>query len=186
MKPQREQPRADRGDDRPRSRGEDLALWIARGFDIGRLPIAPGTWGSLVGVLWFVVLLAPGNLWIYVAGVLLGFGLSVWLCGVAERILDQTDPGSVVLDEIVALPVCFLPWVVREWLRRQAMPPVETFFAGGAWMFTVLIFILFRVFDVLKPWPVRQSQSLPGGWGVTTDDLLAAVYVAALSLLFVR
>ena len=170
---------------RPRCRYDPLVLWLARGFDVGRIPVAPGTFGSLVGVLWFALLLAPGNLWCYLSGALLGLGLSVWLCGVAERILGLTDPGSVVLDEIAAMPVCYLPWVLSEWVRLKAMPPVAAFFTARTWMCTALIFVLFRVFDVLKPWPVRQSQNLPGGWGVTLDDFLAAAYVALLSVPFV-
>jgi phosphatidylglycerophosphatase A len=64
------------------------------------------------------------------------------------------------------------------------MPSMEEFFAGRTWYITVTIFILFRVFDVLKPWPVRQSQKLPHGWGVTVDDFLAAGYVALIVTVF--
>jgi len=170
---------------RPRCRFDPLVLWLARGFGVGRIPIAPGTFGSMVGVLWYALLLVPGNLWSYLSGALLGLALSVWLCGVAEKILGLTDPESVVLDEIAAMPVCFLPWVLSEWVRLKAMPPVAAFFTARTWMCTALIFVLFRVFDVLKPWPVRQSQNLPGGWGVTLDDFLAASYVALLSVPFV-
>jgi len=168
-----------------RSKADELVLWLAQGFDVGRIPWAPGTLGSLVGVLWFAVLLVPGNLWFYVVGTVLGLGLSVWLCGAAERILGRTDPGSVVLDEIAAMPVCFLPWVLGQGVRLKSMPPVEAFFSGNNWLFTALIFALFRVFDVLKPWPVRLSENLPGGWGVTADDFLAAAYVALLGVPFI-
>jgi len=167
------------------ARKDELSLWLARGFDIGRIPVAPGTFGSLVGVLWFALLLVPGSLWLYLFGTLLGLAASVKCCGEAERILGESDPGSVVLDEIAAIPICFLPWVLLELWRLKSMPPVETFFSGhGLWM-SVSIYVLFRVFDIWKPWPVRQSQNLPGGWGVTADDVLAAIYVGAGSLLFV-
>jgi phosphatidylglycerophosphatase A len=161
-----------------------MILFIAQGFGIGRIPFAPGTFGSLVGMLWFVLLLLTANIWVYMSGAVLGVGLSIWLCGAAERILRQKDPPSVVLDEIVALPFCFLPWVAGAWLRKHAVPPPETFFTTHTWLATVAIFTLFRVFDIAKPWPVGQSQRLPGGWGVTVDDLLAAAYVALLSLAF--
>ena len=91
-----------------------------------------------------------------------------------------------MLDEIIALPFCFLPWVTAGWLKNGKLPALETLFTGRGLLTVAAIFILFRVFDIAKPWPVRQSQQLPGGWGVTVDDLLAALYVGLLSLLFVR
>lgn len=163
-----------------------LTLWLAQGFGVGRIPVAPGTFGSGVGLLWFLVLVRTGNFWLYVAGLILGIILSIWLCGAAEKILKQTDPSSVVLDEIAAIPLCFFGWVASDWFRRGQMPEPETFFSSSNWWCTLLILGLFRVFDILKPWPVRQSQNLPGGWGVTVDDLLAALYVIPLTLVFVR
>jgi phosphatidylglycerophosphatase A len=164
----------------------DSRLFIAQGFGIGRIPFAPGTFGSLVGLLWFALLAAGGDLGAYLAASMLGVALSVWLCGEAEKTLGERDPGSVVLDEIIAIPFCFLPWVVSEWLRRgQQMPPLDVFFSGRGLVGTVFVFALFRLFDIWKPWPVRQSQRLPGGWGVTVDDVLAGFYTALVSLLFV-
>ena len=162
-----------------------MILFVAQGFGVGRIPFAPGTWGSLVGLVWFAALLATRRYELYLLGALCGVGLSVWLCGAAEKILKQKDPPSVVFDEMVAIPFCFLPWVTAGWLRNGKLPALETFFTGQGLLFVLAIFILFRVFDILKPWPVRQSQRLPGGWGVTVDDLLAAAYVAFLSLIFV-
>ena len=154
-----------------------LVLWVAQGFGVGRVPFAPGTFGSLVGVLWFLALLAPGRPWIFCAGVIASVPLSVWLCGVAGKILRQNDPGSVVLDEIIALPFCFGGWLVWDWVRVGRWPAPDEFLTGRHGLMTVAIFVLFRVFDIAKPWPVRQSQALPGGWGVTVDDLLAALFV---------
>ena len=161
--------------------GFSFALWIAQGFGVGRIPVAPGTFGSVVGVAWFLVLLAPGSVWIYLIGSAAGVLLSVWLCGVGERILNQKDPGSVVLDEIIAMPICFLAVVGIQFWKTGALPPPEHFVQ--AWPLTVGIFALFRLFDIAKPWPVHQSQSLPGGWGVTVDDVLAALYVNAVVVL---
>src|SRR5262245_53097009 len=94
---------------RPLSPGlvNSLKLWLAQGFGIGRIPFAPGTFGSLLGLLWFALLISTSKLWVLIAGTLLGLGLSVWLCGEGERILKQKDPGSVVLDEVAAIPLCF-------------------------------------------------------------------------------
>jgi phosphatidylglycerophosphatase A len=157
-----------------------MILFLAQGFGVGRIPVAPGTCGSLVGLVWFAALLATRRYEVYVAGALCGVGLSVWLCGAAERILKQTDPPSVVLDEIIAIPFCFLPWVTDAWLPQHKLPEVEIFLNGSAWMGTIGVLVLFRVFDIAKPWPIRQSQRLPGGWGVTVDDVLAAAYVALI------
>jgi phosphatidylglycerophosphatase A len=162
-----------------------MILFLAQGFGVGRIPFAPGTFGSLVGLAWVAALLATRRYELFLLGALLGVGLSVWLCGAAEKILKQKDPSSVVLDEIVALPFCFLPWITAVWLKTGKLPALETFFSGRSLLAVGAIFILFRVFDIWKPWPIRQSQRLPGGWGVTVDDLLAAGYVALLSLPFV-
>lgn len=164
---------------------DDWYLWLARGLDVGRIPFAPGTFGSLVGVLWFLVLVVPGSFTVFIAGCLVGILVSVKCCGEAERILGREDPGEVVLDEIIAIPICFVPWLIVELWRRDAMPSPDAFLTGNGLWKTVGLYVLFRVFDIWKPWPVRQSQSLPGGIGVTADDVLAACYVAVLSLLFV-
>jgi phosphatidylglycerophosphatase A len=158
-------------------------LWIAQGFGAGRIPIAPGTFGSIVGLAWFALLLAPGRLWTLLLGIFAGLVLSVWICGVAERKLQQRDPGSVVLDEITAVPVCFLASVgFAEW-KNGSLPGFGYFLSGQHWLWILVVFAAFRLFDVLKPWPVRQSQSLPGGWGITVDDVLAALYVNLLIVL---
>jgi len=160
-----------------------VKLWIAQGFGVGRIPVAPGTFGSVVGVLWFGLLLLTGNLWLFTTGTLATIALSVWLCGAAEKALGQTDPGSVVLDEIAAMPVCFSGWVALLVWKTGAMPGFGHFFTARTWLPTLGVFAAFRLFDVAKPWPVYQSQALPGGWGVTIDDVLAAVYVNAVVLL---
>jgi len=160
-----------------------LALWIAQGFGIGRIPVAPGTFGSIPGLLWFILLLRTGNLWLFLAGIIAGALLSVWLCGISEKVLGRKDPGSVVLDEITAMPVCFLSWVVKLWLPHHVIPDATAFLGSRNWHFTAVIFVLFRILDVAKPWPIRASQNLAGGWGVTVDDFLAAAAVALLSLI---
>jgi phosphatidylglycerophosphatase A len=158
-------------------------VWIAQGFGIGRIPIAQGTFGSVLGVLWFALLLASGKLWVLLTGSLAGLVLSVWLCDVAEKELQQKDPSSVVLDEITAIPVCFLAFVTLVALRTGVLPDLAYLLSGHHWYWILIVFAAFRFFDVVKPWPVRQSQSLPGGWGITVDDVLAAAYVNLLVVL---
>jgi phosphatidylglycerophosphatase A len=159
-----------------------VKLWIAQGLGIGRIPVAPGTFGSVAGLGWFALLLLTGNLWLFLAGTLAGLALSVWLCGAAEKVLGQKDPQSVVLDEVTAIPLCFLGWAVFQTCKEGTLPTPQSLFTPSHWALTLAGFALFRFFDVLKPWPVRQSQSLPGGWGVTVDDVLAAVYVNLAAL----
>lgn len=161
----------------------NLKLWIAQGFGVGRIPFAPGTFGSLVGILWFGLLLISANLWLFVAGTIAGFFLSVWLCGAGEKILNQKDPGSIVLDEITAMPLCFAGWIGMTFWKTGSLPRLDEILNARTWPAALGVFLAFRFFDILKPWPVRQSQSLPGGWGVTVDDSLAAVYVNAVVLL---
>lgn len=163
--------------------GSTLALWVAQGFGIGRVPVAPGTFGSVLGVGWFALLVAGGSFWLLAAGCIAGAALSVWLSGIAERLLGKKDPGSVVLDEIAAIPVCFLGWVGMVVWKTDSMPGVSYFFSGKNLLWTLGVFAAFRLFDVLKPWPANKSQALPGGWGITVDDLLAAGYVNGLLVL---
>ncbi len=160
-----------------------MKLWIAQGFGIGRVPVAPGTFGTLVGILWFGLLLTTGSLWLFTGGTLAGIALSVWLCGFAEQRLGRKDPGCVVLDEIAAVPVCFFGWVTVLTCSIGSPPAFAYFLSTKNWPLTLGVFAAFRVFDIAKPWPVRQSQSLPGGWGITVDDVLAAIYVNLVVLL---
>jgi phosphatidylglycerophosphatase A len=133
---------------------------------IGQRLRAPGTWGSLAGLLYFTTAFAGlgvvGSLVLSALGVYLAIGF----CGEAETRLGQTDPGAVVLDEFVAMPLCFLGW---HWLPG-AWPNWAIFFAG---------FGLFRFFDVVKPLGIRGLQRLPGGWGVVIDDVAAALATCA-------
>jgi phosphatidylglycerophosphatase A len=164
----------------PKSR---FFVWVAEGFGVGRFPYAPGTVGSFLGLIWFALLVLTGSLAGFVVGLTVGLVASVILCGVAERITGRKDPESVVLDEIAALPICFVPWLLMERSRLGQMPEANDFFdARTIWM-SFLLFGLFRILDIWKPWPIRPSQKLPGGWGVTIDDVLAAAFVAGLSWL---
>jgi len=164
---------------RPRS----LIVWVAQGFGAGRIPVAPGTFGSVVGVGWLLLLLLPRNSWFFSSMVILTAFGSVWICGIVEKLLNQTDPPSVVLDEIIAVPFCFAGWIGLYYARNGSMPSPDYFFQGTTWPLTLAVVLAFRIFDVWKPWPIRQSQRLSGGWGVTIDDLLAALYVNLVTMI---
>lgn len=134
--------------------------WLMIGFGAGRARWAPGTWGTLVGLLAYAALrpLPPG---LYAAGVLVLFAFGVWASGRVARALGQKDPSSIVWDEIVGVLVAL-------------------FMLPAGWGYVVAGFLLFRLFDVVKPAGIEQVQALPGGWGIMTDDLLAGVYAALL------
>jgi phosphatidylglycerophosphatase A len=152
-------------------------LWLAQGLGVGRIPVAPGTWGSLLGLGWTAALLAAGHFGLFWIGLAGGFLLSVWACGHAERRLQRMDPPSVVLDEIAAVPLCYAGWITMVYWQTGHILGLAQFFRFGAWPVTLGLWAAFRFCDIVKPWPVRQSQSLPGGWGITVDDFLAAAYV---------
>jgi len=164
------------------SSGQKVSLWVAQGFGLGRIPFAPGTFGSLLGLGWFALLLSSGSVWIFLGGTLAGIAASIWLCGLGEQMLGQKDPGSVILDEVTAIPVCFMAWVLPIAFNLGKLPPPWFFYTRQFWPWTLGVFLAFRLFDVAKPWPVGKSQALKGGWGITVDDVLAAIYVNLLFL----
>ena len=123
---------------------------------MGRAPIAPGTFGTLLGVPCFLLLRelsATG----YPVAVALLFVFGVWVCHLAERQLGQHDHQAIVWDEVVGYLIAMC-WAPRGW----------------TWM--VAGFLLFRLFDITKPFPAGRAERLPGGLGVMADDALAGVY----------
>ena len=134
---------------------------------VGRIRKAPGTWGSVAGLLYFTTLFAGriGDVGLIFFG-LVGVYFSVAMCGEAEFRLGERDPGKVVLDEFVAMPLCFIGWT-----RWTDVAPNWAIFLTG--------FALFRLFDILKPFGISKLQNLPGGWGVTIDDTAAALAACA-------
>jgi len=152
-------------------------LWIAQGLGTGRLHPGPGTWGSVVGVFLTLVLLAfPGPV-PYLAATFVLVLLSIPVCSRAEKILGETDPGSVVLDEIVAMPIAFSGYAVHWWLAGSSPALGQLRYW---WPALVASFVLFRIFDIWKPWPIRRLQSFHGGLGIVLDDIAAALVSAAL------
>ena len=155
----------------PVPRRFDWLLFIAQGCGVGNCPVAPGTLGTFLGFVWFFVLLALRNPYLVGILVVVSVALSIWAATHAERALNQSDPGSVIIDEIVAIPFCFLGWL----FQHSELPSVAEALRHP--LMLALVFCGFRFFDIVKPWPVGASQKLPRGYGITIDDLLAAGYV---------
>lgn len=142
----------------------DPAFWIATWGGSGLLPRAPGTWGTLAALPFGWLLLEFGGPQALLIGVLASLFAGVWA---SERYMAHTgahDPGSVVIDEVAGM-----------WLTLFAMP------IGAAWTYWLAAFALFRLFDILKPWPISLiDRRAGGGWGVMLDDIVAGIYAAAV------
>jgi phosphatidylglycerophosphatase A len=139
-----------------------LAVFLATAGYCGYFPIAPGTVGSAAGLVLYLVVWWAKSPLVEVSLILGLFAVGVWAGTIAERYFGGIDPGPIVLDEVVGM------------LVTLAFIPV------GLWG-AVAGFVLFRVFDVFKPFPARRLESLHGGLGVMADDAMAAIY-ANLSL----
>lgn len=149
--------------------------WFATSFGLGKLPVAPGTWGSLPPVVLYQVLgyLAPAANGYAMAALVVLFS---WFCvqgaPAVIRRTGQSDPRQVVADETAGQALTMLAIVLAS--------PVHICNT------TVLGFALFRLLDITKPWPIRRLEQLPAGWGILADDLAAGLAAAALSILAIR
>ena len=145
---------------RPAPRADLFSTVIATGFGSGYSPFAPGTAGSAVGLLLFWPL-HQLPVTAQVAAVVVLFFVGVAASTRVARGVGIEDPGIVVVDEVVGM-----------WTSLLFLPLTPATALAG--------FLLFRVMDVFKPYPARQFESLPGGWGIMTDDLMAGIYANLL------
>ena len=132
-----------------------FALAMASALGVGFAPFAPGTFGSAAGlILWAVLPHALATQLIALAGI---FAVGTWAASVVERQLGRTDPGIVVIDEVLGMLLTLLLNDVR-------------------WPGAILGFLLFRALDVVKPYPANRFERLHGGLGIMADDAMAGVY----------
>lgn len=140
---------------------KNLIRWIAVGFGTGLSPVMPGTVGTLLGlpIAWGVMQVAGIGMQAVICAVLTL--LAIPICGAAEKVIGGKDPGCIVADEYMTLPITVIglssPWALL----------------GG--------FILHRLFDITKPPPIKQLQHIHGGFGIVVDDFLAALIALGLN-----
>lgn len=163
-----------------RSLKDYFALAIAT-CGVGYLPLAPGTWGSLLAIgIYLLVRIgitshptdtvpivgSSGFLAAEILVILVVTVLGIWAASRTERVLKIKDPGKVVVDEVAGQLIALLP-----------LPLTRV----GPWpVLVITAFLLFRFFDIVKPYPARKLESLKGGWGIMADDLVAGMYAAII------
>jgi phosphatidylglycerophosphatase A len=144
---------------------EKVIKFLASGFGTGLLPVAPGTFGTLVGIP--VCLLGLPLSWsLRLLVVCILAALSIYVAGRAEKIYRKKDDQRIVIDEIIGFQVAMLPVAITI-------------------LHLCLAFVLFRAFDILKPFPLHRLQKLPGGWGVVLDDVGAGIYAGLIMIILV-
>tara|TARA_B110000037_G_C16921418_1_gene424539 strand:- start:229 stop:729 length:501 start_codon:yes stop_codon:yes gene_type:complete len=145
---------------------DDAVIKSATIGSVGRLP-APGTWGSLVGILFYLVVFYNLNPFWYGLLLVASCYFAIGICGEAEKRLKKVDPGEIIIDEVIALPICFMglqPYMGQSY----------------TWMIFLAVFGLFRFFDILKPLGIKKLQRYYGGFGVVIDDVAAGVVVCVI------
>ena len=139
---------------------EKAIKFLACGFGSGLLPVAPGTFGTLIGIP--ICLLCLPLSWILRLAVVLALmALAIYVAGRAEEIYQKKDDQRIVIDEIIGFQITMLPVAITI-------------------LHLCVGFVLFRIFDILKPFPINNLQRLPGGWGVVIDDVAAGIYVGVI------
>lgn len=155
---------------RTRVRGNSLRLismWVATGFGLGYLPPAPGTYASILAtVAWYFVyqFLPPASFPLHLVTVILLVPITWWTAGRTARTLERDDPSCIIMDEVLGQSLALL-------------------FAPLTLVNVIVAFAAFRFFDIVKPFPVRPCERLPGGLGILMDDMTAGIYAGILLLL---
>jgi phosphatidylglycerophosphatase A len=159
-------PERDLGSTTPARTATDyLALSIAT-CGVGYLPLIPGTYGSLLGVAMFLLLVrAPSAAALVFVSILAITVAGIWAATLTEKLSGRKDPGKVVVDEVAGQMIALFPL---------------TLFTRWSTSTVIVSFILFRFFDIVKPYPAGRFERLKGGLGIMCDDLVAGVYGAVI------
>ena len=138
-----------------------MIIWrfVATFFYLGKLPFAPGSWGSLGALLLWLLL--PVTFSVHLSAILILFILGIYSSNKIAIYLDDNDPSEIVIDEVVGMGI-------------------SLFMLPHSFGLYLLAFILFRIFDIFKPLFIYRIQDLPGGWGIMLDDVMAGLFTFAL------
>ncbi len=139
----------------------ELSEWLATCFKIGHLPIAPGTWGSLVAIIGWWLWLQYLDPLVFIVLIIAIFAIGVFTTNTIIAHTGEKDPSRVIIDEVAG-----------QWLGLLILPNGILYIVGA--------FVLFRFLDIFKPWPIRQMEQFPKGWGVMLDDTLAGLLTLGL------
>jgi len=151
-----------------------LNYHLATGFGAGRSPEAPGTIGTLVGLILYLLFVPKISAFWQLVVVVVAIAVAIYVSGWMAEAHNEKDPSIVVADEIVGLFVTYL------WL------PLAFDSGRPAWSLLIVGFLLFRIFDIWKLWPIRKLETLPGGFGIVLDDVLAGVYANIILQIWAR
>ena len=138
---------------------DKISTLIATFFGVGYLPVMPGTFGSIAGVIIYYFLVRNECVFYSVLFLLIMLGFGV--CGRAENVFGKKDPRNIVLDEVIGVMIAFI------------LVPIT-------WINVIIVFALFRFMDVFKPFPIRKIEDMPGGFGIMIDDIVAGLYANIL------
>ena len=152
-----------------RSVGDYVALSIAT-CGVGYLPLMPGTFGSVVGAVIFLLLVQRVSPLVIVVSILVITFAGIWAASRTEQLSGRKDPGKVVVDEVAGQMIALLP------LTIYAVTPLAV----------MISFTLFRCFDIVKPYPAGRLEGLKGGFGIMCDDLVAGAYAAVIASVILR
>ena len=154
-----------------------IFCWIVTTwFGSGLLPKAPGTWGSLAAIPFAYIISVYTCPYALLSGIIALFFIGIWASDKVEQTVQTKDPGFIVVDEVVGQWIALLP---LPFLYNILY--LDSFYFYSATIATVA-FISFRIFDIWKPWPIRQiERSTPGGYGIMLDDVIAGMYALIIT-----
>lgn len=141
---------------------KDPAIWLATWFGCGLMRTAPGTWGTIGALPFGILILAFGGIPALALTTLAICGIGYWAAGKFEEQSGEHDNGAIVIDEVAGMWIALLPTAL-------SIP------------YVIAAFLLFRFFDILKPWPISWAdKKLPGAFGVMADDVIAGIFTALI------